>query len=103
MSITSTVELNSKPLATAKAKAAGDGWIALTGPILQARIQAAGFSINRLAKTTHIPRTTLRRQLGKPESFKVDNFFAVATVLGTKPSTIIAEAEQAERDAGMSD
>lgn len=85
---TTTAKLDSKPLTDAEVTAA----CAPLGTILLARIKAAGLTINGLAKTTDIPRTTLRRQLSHPETMKCDNFFFVAKALGTLPSTIAVEA-----------
>lgn len=56
-------------------------------------MRAAGLSVLKVSEETGIPRVTLRRRLVTNRGFTVEEVGAIAELLGTSASSLIATAE----------
>ncbi|WP_243061199.1 helix-turn-helix transcriptional regulator [Nocardioides sp. SR21] len=70
-----------------------------TAIAVQAAIEAAGQTQLGVAEESGIPRTTLIRRLRGLSAFTVAELEAIAAVLGTTVSNLLAAAEQADAEA----
>lgn len=64
------------------------------GPLVAARLASAGISVKAASEATGIPRATLIRRLSGHSPFDTTQLERIATLIGTKPSELMAEAER---------
>lgn len=74
----------------------------LTAPlaaVVNRKMKAAGLSTLKVSEETGIPRITLRRRLAAHRGFTLEEVGAIARVLHTTTTALVAEAEAGDSPA----